>query len=272
MQYYGTSSYYICRMGKKETILNVNDRPSFRLGLMVWLIGVSVAVAVACYFLLGCDFSYSALSQIIGICVFVSFSQAIVMGRWHSHVGVMYKKDPARIFVRVFAAVSLILFPLGLVSLDNDWYDFLEHPFICLGFYLVGLLFMPIPLYIHTLLCNGPDDDLPFWPSVRYLKSFRGGEPIYGHAGESALWAALMSFTDVNFDSIPEETPQDEPLPEYKNMTDDYYGRNGEFKTNDTIRAHMEDMQQMSTEPGFNPEDHGYDFDEINDAKADGFI
>lgn len=29
---------------------------------------------------------------------------------------------------------------------------------------------------------------------------------------------------------------------------DDYYGNHGEFDTNDMIRAHMEDMEQMSND------------------------
>jgi len=50
-------------------------------------------------------------------------------------------------------------------------------------------------------------------------------------------------------------------------------GRDDPFATNDRIRANMEDMQQFASgDPGFNPYDHGYDWDEISDAGNDGYF
>lgn len=50
-------------------------------------------------------------------------------------------------------------------------------------------------------------------------------------------------------------------------------GRDDPFATNDRIRANMEDMQQFASgDSGFNPYDHGYDWDEISDAENDGYF
>lgn len=258
-------------MAKKENVVNLKDKPCFRPGLIAWLSGVSVAWAVAWYFICGCDISHAPLSLILMGCGVMSFFHAVVMGAWHSHVGVIYKRDPIRIFVRVFGAVSMVLFPVAILATDIDMYDLVEHPYLCSAYYLVILPFMLIPLFIQTLICNGFSEFLPFMPSGRYLKSLRNGEDIHGRDGECAIWSLFLSMGDDGY-GHSSETFMDEHIPDEHRITDDYYGKHGEFDSNDRIRAHMEDMQQMANEPGFDPEDHGYDWDEISDARNDGFI
>lgn len=60
---------------------------------------------------------------------------------------------------------------------------------------------------------------------------------------------------------------------EYSSMTSNYYGKHGEFDTNDRMRANMEDMEQFhNSSSSFDPYDHGYDWDEISDADNDGYF
>lgn len=260
-------------MEQKNVVLNLCDKPAARPALIAWLLGVSALWFVGIYLIRG-HYVWT-IGEVDMECVLLSFIHAVVMSRWQKHAGVVYKRDWLRIFVRLFAAVSMLFFPASLLSVSLDWSDYLEMPILSTCLCLLGLFLMILPLYVHSLICNYVDGSLPFWPSFRYIRSLKSGAPVYGYEGESAFWRFLMELGDSGYGAYmnaPSEMYDSEIVPERKDMTSDYYGRHGEFKTNEQVLAHLEDMQQMSSEPGFMPDEQGYDWDEISDAKNDGFI
>lgn len=252
-------------MGRKIIIVNKTDRPGDRpvMNAILWTLAFLCAIPVFWLYVEEEGFNLCYLADIIYFYLPVYlFLLGLVLPFaffiWQRCKKVIYKKDRVRIGLKILAvcgpiaAVVAYFYYDGItISRFNEGY---ENVGAVILFLVMSGMTAPVMVWFVSMCDCGKTAELSDKPlksfSYSYDSSYYEPSGRLGSSHESTDYGP-----GLNLD-----------------MTSDYYGKHGEFDTNDRIRAHMEDMEQMSRDEGFDPHDHGYDWDEISDARNDGYI
>ena len=157
------------------------------------------------------------------------------------------------IILCVLAVLSLFLLPFGLIGWDfrGSYAEFGPDPFWHYGESLLSsFLIHIIPIAIPFILTSGDSSDIPSYDGSWQPDSGRSesGSGIQGeHTWLDDVWKGGQ-------------------------ISDDYYGRHGEFDSNDEARRISEDMQQFHrSHPDAELSDH-YNWEDVLDAETDGYL
>lgn len=172
---------------------------------------------------------------------------------WWSKAGVAYAILVATAYPILHSACAMGEFT---GPYDREWLGI--DPFDWWEFYII----IALVVYISS-----------FYAIHFIFAKIAGGE--YDKGPKSVRVSLPSDYGDSYIDDSPSYTDPVEPymsIMDYPEISDDYYGKHGEFDINDESRRVSEDIQQFHrSHPDADLSDHYY-WDDILDAETDGYL